>query len=200
MHRTANSSRQDDHLQPARWSPDLRRPGRSNAPGRTGHAMRPGGFPAPPRPVGPSRKGPLCQRNTRDTNQRPRDRPGASLRDRLEQRTYQVDLAVDQRLYPLTYAAHRVGDKELRGSALRSRSATAAGPRPACEIHCQARASGASSVPVSPMPRWVSWARSRPWADGQYRAEFTSYARTGSDGDRHRSRRAVSVVCVPPGP
>jgi hypothetical protein len=29
---------------------------------------------------------------------------------------------------------------------------------------------GASSVPVSPMPRWVFCARSRPWAAGQYPA------------------------------
>jgi hypothetical protein len=73
---------------------------------------RPGGKaqrPAPPRPVGPLRKGLRGQHNTRDTSQRPRYRPGASLRDRLEQRTYRVDLAVDQRLYPLTYAAHRAG-------------------------------------------------------------------------------------------
>jgi hypothetical protein len=34
------------------------------------------------------------------------------------------------------------------------------------------------------LPGWVFCARSRPWAARQYPAEFTSYALTGSDGDK----------------
>jgi len=112
-HRTASSSRHGDHPSRPAGHRDPWRPDRGKAPGHTGHAMHPGVSRRLPARAARSEKAyaasttPEIPISARVTTR--------SIPDGCcpEQRPYQIDLAMDQRLYPLAYLTHRVGG--LRG-------------------------------------------------------------------------------------
>jgi len=95
-------------------------PAAARRPGCIGYAIRPRAFPASP--------GPACLPRKAHPASTASDLPisayvtAQSIPEGCctKQRTYRVDLPVDQRLYPLTYLTHRVGD--LRRLAAREAS------------------------------------------------------------------------------